>query len=230
MTHRVFICFCILSLGIVGCLPGTLEKTVEVEVTPTAPAKPPGIAELHLSLAKGAYPADEPIPLRMTVRAGKFDLLMPAVSVEGEGAFGGLIITDAAGKAITPKSPISAKGHIKNLLHDGKAVDCIHGVDLKSRADTVAALEDLRAHYNLAPGDYTLQVFMNLQVYRESLQDQSPQVVEMEKDILAIQRSRHSGEAKQEAISRLREDIAAIQREQEEVYDKIYLPLDSLRG
>ena len=125
---------------------------------------------------------------------------------------------------------MSAKGHIKNLLHDGKAVDCIHGVDLKSGADTVAALEDLRAHYNLAPGDYTLQVFMNLQVYRESLQDQSPQVVEMEKDILAIQRSRHSGEAKQEAISRLREDIAAIQREQEEVYDKIYLPLDSLRG
>jgi hypothetical protein len=230
MTHRVFICFCILSLGIVGCLPGTLEKTVEVEVTPTAPAKPPAIAELHLSLAKGAYPADGPIPLRMTVRAGKFDLLMPAVSVEGEGAFGGLIITDAAGKAITPKSPISAKGHIKNLLHDGKGVDCIHGVDLKSGADTVAALEDLRAHYNLAPGDYTLQVFMNLQVYRESLQDQSPQVVEMEKDILAIQRSRHSGEAKQEAISRLREDIAAIQREQEEVYDKIYLPLDSLRG
>ena len=230
MTHRVFICFCILSLGIVGCLPGTLEKAVEVKVTPTAPAKPPAIAELHLSLAKGAYPADGPIPLRMTVRAGKFDLLMPAVSVEGEGAFGGLIITDAAGKAITPKSAISAKGHIKNLLHDGKAVDCIHGVDLKSGADTVAALEDLRAHYNLAPGDYTLQVFMNLQVYRESLQDQSPQVVEMEKDILAIQRSRHSGEAKQEAISRLREDIAAIQREQEEVYDKIYLPLDSLRG
>ena len=97
MTHRVFICFCILSLGIVGCLPGTLEKAVEVEVTPTAPAKPPAIAELHLSLAKGAYPADGPIPLRMTVRAGKFDLLMPAVSVEGEGAFGGLIITDAAG-------------------------------------------------------------------------------------------------------------------------------------
>ena len=52
----------------------------------------------------------------------------------------------------------------------------------------------------------------------------------MEKDLLAIQRSRHSAEAKQEAINRLREDIAAIQREQEEVYDKIYLPLDSLRG
>ena len=35
---------------------------------------------------------------------------------------------------------------------------------------------------------------------------------------------------KQQAISHLREEIAAIQREQEEVYDKIYLPLDSLRG
>ena len=121
-------------------------------------------------------------------------------------------------------------GHTKNLLHDGNALDCIHGVELKSGAETVATLEDLRAHYNLAPGEYMLQVFMGLKVYRESLPDQSPMVVDMEKDILAIQRARHSAEAKQQAISHLREEIAAIQREQEEVYDKIYLPLDSLRG
>ena len=230
MTHRVFICFCILSLCIIGCLPGTLEKAMEVEAPPMAPAKSPTIAELHLSLAKGAYPADEPIPLRMTVRAGKFDLLVPAASVEGEGAFGGLIVKDAAGKTIAPQSPISSRGHIKNLLHDGMALDCIHGVELKSGADTVAALEDLRAYFDLAPGDYTLQIRMNLKVYREFLPDQPPMVVDMEKDILAIQRARHSAEAKQQAISHLREEIAAIQREQEEVYDKIYLPLDSLRG
>ena len=110
MTHRVFICFCILSLCIIGCLPGTLEKAMEVEAPPMAPAKSPTIAELHLSLAKGAYPADEPIPLRMTVRAGKFDLLVPAVSVAGEGAFGGLIVTDAAGNTIKPNSPNLGSG------------------------------------------------------------------------------------------------------------------------
>ena len=203
---------------------------MEVEAPPTAPAKPPTIAELHLSLAKEVYAANEPIPLRMSVRAGKFDLLVPAVSVAGEGAFGGLIVTDAAGNTIKPNSPILAVGHTKNLLHDGNALDCIHGVELKSGAETVATLEDLRAHYNLAPGEYMLQVFMGLKVYRESLPDQSPMVVDMEKDILAIQRARHSAEAKQQAISHLREEIAAIQREQEEVYDKIYLPLDSLRG
>ena len=70
---------------------------------------------------------------------------------------------------------------------------------------------------------------MNLRVYRESLPDQSPRIVEIEKDILAIQRSRHSAEAKQQALSHLREDIATLRREQQEVYDKIYLPLDSLR-
>lgn len=233
MRHRVFICFCVLGLGIIGCLPSTLEKTMEAgapPTEPTAPPKPETIAELHLSVAKEVYPANEPIPLRLTVRAGKFDLLVPAVSVEAEGAFGGLIVTDAAGTEIAPTTPISSQGHTKNLLHDGKALDCIHGVELKSKEETVAALEDLRAHYNLSPGDYTLQVRTNLQVYRESLPDQSPMVVDIEKDILAIQRSRHSAEAKQQAISHLREDIATIQRNQEEVYDKIYLPLDSLRG
>ena len=228
--YRVFICFCILGLGIIGCLTGPLMKTVEVETASTEPAKPERIAELHLSLEKGVYSADEPIPLRLSVRAGKFDLLVPAISVEEEGAFAGVVITDAAGKELTPTSPIPSEGHVKNLLHDGQALDCIHGVELKSRAETVAALEDLRAHFNFAPGDYTLQVRMNLRVYREFLRDQSPMVVLIEKDILEIQRSRHRDEVKREAISHLRAEIAAIQREQEEVFDKIYLPLDSLRG
>ncbi len=152
MTYRVFFCLFILGLGIIGCLTKTAEKAVEVETAPEAPAKPPTIAELHLSLAKEVYSADEPIPLQMTFRAGKFDLLVPAASVEGEGAFGGLIITDAAGKGVERTSPISWAPHMKNLLHDGKAVDCIHGMELESGAETVAALEDLRTHYNLAPG------------------------------------------------------------------------------
>ena len=228
MTYRVFICLLILTLGVIGCLTRTAEKAMET--APEAPAKPPTIAELHLSLAKGVYSADEPIPLLMSLEAGKFDLLVPAASVGGEGAFAGLIITDAAGNGVERTSPISWAPNMKNLLHDGKTVDCIHGIEVKSGAETVAALEDLRTHYDLAPGDYTLQVFMNLKVYREFLPDQSPMVVLIEKDILEIQRSRHSTEVKQQAISHLREEIAAIQREQQEVYDKIYLPMDSLRG
>lgn len=233
MMYRVFICFCILGIGIIGCLPGTLEKAIDAEAPPAAPrppAKPPSIAELHLSLQKEVYSADEPIPLRMSVRAGKFDLLVPAVSVEEEGAFAGIIITDAAGKELTPTIPIPSEGHVKNLLQDGTALDCIHGVELKSGAESVAALDDLRAHFDLSPGDYTLQVFMDFKVYRDFLPDQSPMVVQIEKDILAIQRSRHRAEAKQQAISNLRMEIAALQREQDEVYDKIYLPLESLRG
>lgn len=230
MVYRVFVCLYILGFGMIGCLTGTSEKTLEVQTAPAAPAKPPTIAELHLLLEKEVYPADEPIPLRLSVRAGKFDLLVPAASVEGEGAFAGLIVTDATGTEVAQNSPISWAPHMKNLLHDGKALDCIHGVELKSEEKSVAALEDLRAYYNLSPGDYTLQVFMDLKVYREFLPDQSPMVVQIEKDILAIQRSRHRAEAKQQAISNLRMEIAELQREQEEVYDKIYLPLDSLRG
>jgi hypothetical protein len=230
MTYRVFFCLFILGLGTIGCLTKTAEKTVEVETAPEAPAKPPTIAELHLSLAKEVYSADEPIPLQMTLKAGKFDLLVPAASVEGESAFGGLIITDAAGNGVERTSPISWAPHMKNLLHDGKAVDCIHGMEVESGAETVTALEDLRTHYNLAPGNYTLQVFMDLKVYRESLPDQSLLVVQLQKELLAIQRSKHRNEAKQQAISHVKAEIAAAQREQADEYDKIYLPLDSLRG
>ena len=97
------------------------------------------------------------------------------------------------------------------------------------------ALVDSRG-YPIIPRDftsgvYTLQVLMSLKIYREFLEDQSLQIVEIEREIAEVQGSKKlPTDAKQEVTTRLREEIEYIQSQEKERSDRIYLPLDSYRG
>lgn len=231
MANHLLLYLSILSLCSHGCFTQKSEEVLETKILkPSQQETPPVIATLGLSTKKTVFKANEPILLEMTMRIGKFHLLVPYASVKGNGAFTGLIVKNATGKTIRPEIIIALAAHTKTLIRDGKVVTCVQGTSLAPGTSSVAVLEDLRTHYELASGNYTMQVFMNLNVYREELEDQSAQIVEMQRDIASILASRHSDEAKQEAIARLSEDIAAIQREQEGNLTSSYLPLDSRRG
>ncbi len=221
-----------LSLWEVGCLSGKSEKAVEAPTPQTEEtSNPPSVAELDLSLAKSTYANNEPIPIEMTIGVGKFDLLVPYVTVEGKGAFTKLTVKNATGELIKPRYPITMASHPKMLIRKGKETRCIPGADLKALMKKKVVLEDLQAHYKLGPGNYTLQVLMNLKVYRESLPDQSLQILELEREIGRIQKNAKipTGE-KQEVVGILRKEIEFIRSNEKEASDKIYLPLDSLRG
>ena len=72
---------------------------------------------------------------------------------------------------------------------------------------------------------------MSLKIYREFLEDQSLQIVEIEREIAEVQGSKKlPTDAKQEVTTRLREEIEYIQSQEKERSDRIYLPLDSYRG
>jgi hypothetical protein len=76
-----------------------------------------------------------------------------------------------------------------------------------------------------------LQALMELKVYRESLADQSPQILELEREIASVQsNTKLPADAKQEAIARLKEEMEFIQSSVEEKSTDIYLPLNSFRG
>ena len=78
-------------------------------------------------------------------------------------------------------------------------------------------MENLHTYYELEPGNYTLQVSMNLKIYRESLQDQSPQILEYEREIAAIQNSPKLPAAeKQQAVAQLREEIEFMRSKMED--------------
>lgn len=224
-------CTLILTLGVIGCLSGISEKAVETTPQPEETDTPAGLAELQLTSPKSAYTPDEMIPVEMTIRLGKFDLLVPYVTVEGKGAFTKLVVKDAKGEVVKPRYPIAMASKPKRLFSKNKEVQCIQGVELKARTEKKAVLEDLQMHYKLAPGDYTLQVLMNLRVYRESLVDQPMQIIEIQSDIARIQANRKlPADAKQEAIENLKKDIEMIESKRPKTSDQIYLPLRSARG
>lgn len=228
----LFYLFLIVSLC--GCL-GSMQKTQPAEETAASSetAAPSTLTELQLSTPNPSYSAQEAVPLELKIQNGKFDLLVPFSSVAAQSAFIGLKVENANGEVIRPKRTIKRENSIKTLFHKGQSVRCILGFEMKADAIHVVSLEDMQQHYQLPPGKYTVAVNIELEVYRESLPDQHPQVIELEREIQGIKDNkdaRYTPEVRQEAIGDTREQIKYIQEKYKDKLLGIYLPIKSRRG
>ena len=231
MTTRLLICLTLWSLYITGCLGGTTGKTEPIP-TPVEPATPASLGDLHLSLAKPSYGLNEPIPLDMTIQVGKFDLLVPYAAVTSRGAFAKLVVKNQLGETISPKPPITFPAKTKTVMWEDKAVRCIQGTELKAGEAKKASLKDLKSYYKLGPGDYTLQVAMELKVYREIFSAESPEVKKIKNEIRVVQANDGMpDDTKRLIIHNLEKEIEGLQHEAAAELDgTTYLRLDSYRG
>ncbi len=230
MTTRLLICLTLLSLYTTGCLSGTTGKT-EPTPTPVEPATPASLGNLHLSLAKPSYSPNEPIPLDMTIKVGKFDLLVPYASVTSRGAFAKLVVKDSLGQVIAPKPPITFPAKTKTVMWEDRVVSCIQGTELKAGETRKASLKDLKTYYKLGPGDYTLQVLMELKVYREIFSPDPPEVQEIRNEIRIVQAdTAMPDDMKARMIHNLEKEIEGLRHEVTAELDGTYLLLDSYRG
>ena len=238
MKTQFLIYLTLCSLYITGCLSGITGKT-EPTPTPVAlnpdaigvePATPASLADLHLSLAKPSYNLNEPIPLEMTIEIGKFDLLVPYATVKGKGAFTKLVVKNSLGQVIAPKPPITFPAKTKTVMWKDQVTSCVQGIELKAGETREAMLKNLRIYYKLGPGDYTLQVLMELKVYREIFSPEHPEVREIKNEIRLVQAdATMPDDTKERMIHNLEREIEGLQAETAEQYG-IYLLLDSYRG
>lgn len=230
MTPRLLICLALWSLYITGCLSGTTAKT-EATATPAEPATPASLGDLHLSLAKPSYGLTEPIPLDMTIQMGKFNLLVPYASVASRGAFTKLVVKNQLGQVIPPKPPITFPAKTKTVMWEDRVVSCIQGMELKAGEARKASLKDLKSYYKLGPGDYTLQVLMELKVYREIFAPESPQVLEIKNEIRLVKADTvMPDDMKERMIRNLEREIEGLRHGEAAKLDGTYLLLDSYRG
>ena len=230
MTPRLLICLTLLSLYTAGCLSGRTAKT-EPTPTPAEPATPASLGDLHLSLAKPSYSLTEPIPLDMTIQVGKFDLLVPYASVTSRGAFAKLVVKNNLGQVIVPKPPITFPAKTKTVMWEDKVVSCIQGTELKAGQVRKPSLKDLKSYYKLGPGDYTLQVLMELKVYREIFAPEPPEVLEIKNEIRLVQAdSVMPDDMKARMIRNLEKEIEGLRHEEAAQLDGTYLLKDSFRG
>ncbi len=230
MKTQLLICLTLWSLYATGCLSGTTGKT-EPTPTPVEPAAPASLGDLHLSSAKSSYGLNEPIPLDMTIQMGKFNLLVPYASVASRGAFTKLVVKNSLGQVIPPKPPITFPAKTKTVMWEDRVVSCIQGTELKAGETRKASLKDLKSHYKLGPGDYTLQVLMELKVYREIFSPEPPEVLEIKNEIRIVQADTvMPDDMKERMIRNLEREIEGLRSEEAAQLDGTYLLLDSFRG
>ena len=226
--------FTLFNLLLIVCLVGCLgsQQTIETETASTETEKST-LAVLELSTTKTTYSAQETIPLELAIQNGKYDLLVPISSVSTQSAFKLLAVTDSNGEVIKMKRRVPLGSTLKTLYKDGKSVRCIQGFDMKAGTTQTVSLENLQTHYQLQSGSYTVKVAIELEVYRESMEDQIPEVIELQREIQKIQNSTNpqfTPEVKKDAISYTQDQIDVIKEKHKDKLQNIYLPLKSLRG
>ncbi len=229
MTTRLLICLTLWSLYATGCLTGTTGQTEPA--APPESATPASLGALHLSLAKPSYSLTEPIPLDLTLNVGTFDLLVPYAAVSGRGAFTKLVVKDRLGQVVTPKPPITFPAKTQTVMWKDQVTTCIQGAQLKAGEIRKAKLKDLKSYYRLGPGDYTLQVVMELKVYREIYAPESPEVLEIKREIRIVQGNESMpDDMKEQMIHNLEREMEGLEHHEAAKLDGLYLLLDSYRG
>ena len=230
------VCCLLIVVTLTGCLGGlqtTATQTQNNETESTAEAETPqALAVLQISTPKTNYAENEAIPLNLSIQNGKFDLLVPFVSVATRGAFSQITVTDANGQTVEPQHLITQENPQKYVVgNDGKNVRCVQGFELKASENQEVSLKDIQRYYQLQPGTYTVTLAIDLEVYQESITEEHPEVLELRKDLVRIQNDPSlQAAAKQDAVNYYKEQIEFIQERHNDVAKDIYLPFKSRRG
>ena len=228
--------FFLLTVTLAGCLGSQQATQPEANGTisateATETEAPRALAELQLSIPKTNYSAEEAIPLNLNIQNGKFDLLVPFFSVATRGAFTQITVKDTNGQIVKPKRVLTQENPQKYVQRDGKSVRCIQGFELKADATQELTLKDIQKYYKLQPGTYTVTLAIELEVYRESIIEEHPEVLELRRDLARLQKDPNlQAAAKQDAVSYYQEQIKFIQERHKDVVKDIYLPVKSHRG
>lgn len=230
----ISLCLSLLVPMFAGCF-GNLQtmQTGTEAPTPATETEEPSrpLVELHLSTPKTNYTAKEDIPLELNIQNGKFDLLVPFFSVATKGAFIQIAVKRANGQVVEPKRAITQEHPQKYVAHDGKSVRCIQGFDFKADANQELKLKDIQRYYQLQSGTYTITLAIELEVYRESIIEDHPEVVELKRDLARLSNDPNlQAAAKADAVNYYQEQIKFIEERRKDEVKDIYLPIKSRRG
>lgn len=222
-------CLILLCLLLIFCVTGCLTS-LQTHSLPTDVATATSGVTLSLKTSGATYTSTEPIPLELSIQGGEFDLFVPFVNVATPGAFTQLKVTDTGGNSVEPKRAIPLPSTAEIFIEkEGKSIQCIQGLELKSAATQVVSLADLRKYYGFQEGNYTITLTMALPVYRDFLKKRNPEVIELEEEIKRIKKvtdAHVSAADKRSAVNDLQQQIERLEKRS----NNTYLPVRSLLG
>ena len=92
-------------------------------------------------------------------------------------------------------------------------------------------MKDIQRYYQLQPGTYTITLAIDLEVYRESIIEDHPEIRELKRDLARLQNDPNlQAAAKADALNYYQEQIKFIEERHKDEVKDIYLPVKSRRG
>lgn len=217
--------YLLLTFSMIGCITSLQTQSSPADVT-TASSE----MIFTLSTPKSTYISKDNIPIELSIENGKFDLLVPFVNISIPSAFAQLSITDTDGNTVKPKRSFTPPNpEVIFIEKDGKSVQCIRGLALKSATTQVVSLDDLQKYYQLPNGNYTVELTMELPIYRDFLKKRHPEIIELEEEIKRIQKvadAHVSAADKRSAVNDIQQQIEFLEKK----HNNIFLPVKSLLG
>lgn len=215
----------LLIFSTTGCLTSLQRHSSPADVT-TATSD----VVFSLTTPRLIYASTETIPLELSIQGGESHLFVPFVNVATSGAFTQLKVTNTDGNIVEPKRSIPLPNTAEIFIEkEGKSIQCIRGLELKSDATQAVSLADLRKYYELQKGSYTIALTMELPVYRDFLKKRNPEIIELEEEIKRIKKvtdAHVSAADKRSAVNDLQQQIERLEKRSND----IYLPIKSLLG
>ena len=121
-------------------------------------------------------------------------------------------MTGANGQIVESKRAITQENPEKYVTQDGKSVRCIQGFEFKASSNQELMLKDLQRYYQLQPGTYAVTLAIELDVYRDSIAEEDPEILELRRDMARLQNDPNlQTAAKQDAVNYYQEQIKFIQ-------------------
>ena len=225
ILKKAILLYLLLTFSVVGCIT-SLQKQHSPTDVPTATSE----VIFSLSTPKATYTSKDAIPLEVSIQNGKFDLLVPYADVSTPSVFAQLRVTDTDSNIVEPKRSFTAPNSEEIFIEkDGKSVQCIRGLELKAATTQLLSLEDLQKYYQLPKGSYTVELTMELPIYKDFLKKRHPEVIELEEEVKRIQKvtdGHVSAADKRSAVNDLQQQIEFLEKK----YNNICLPVKSLLG
>jgi hypothetical protein len=198
-----------------AAVPGAPGVSAASEEKPKAPP-----AVISLQSPQSTYALAGPIPVKIDLKIGPDDLVVLADSVSDEMLRVKLLVKNAAGEKITCSKPTPRVSNPRPYRGVGRPVNVRDARTLEAESTLTVDVPNLLDYYPIkAPGNYTVQLDLQLEHHDNFVGRSQTQIADIERTIREVSsRSNYTQTERASIIQGLKEEIAQWEKRKDSRY------------
>ncbi len=198
-----------------AAVPGAPGVSAAPEEKPKAPP-----AVLSLQSPQSTYTLAGPIPVKMDLKIGPDDLVVLADSVSDEMLRVKLLVKNAAGEKTACSKPTPRVPNPRPYRGSGAPVNVRDARTLEAESTLTVDIPNLLDYYPVkAPGNYTVQLDLQLEHHDDFVGRSQTQIADLERTIREVgSRQNYTQTERASIIQGLKEEIAQLEQRKDNRY------------